>query len=154
MSSDGPEEPWVTGPEAAEVNDRVTLTCSAPSVPPANFTWTFNGSATPVTTATYVIDKVAFKDTGTYACEAHNAVTGGRRQSKHFLSVKGEARQAVGMAPCLMALWLQRRGRWRKASQTEPSPGSSSPSCSPWAEPSASSSTADRKFRELRVGGA
>lgn len=98
MSSDGPEEPRVTGPEAAEVNDRVTLTCSAPSVPPANFTWTFNGSAMPVTTATYVIDKVAFKDTGTYACEAHNAVTGGRRQSKHFLSVKGEARQAVGMA--------------------------------------------------------
>lgn len=96
MSSDGPEEPRVTGPEATEVNDRVTLTCSAPSVPPANFTWTFNGTLTAVTTATYVIDKVAFKDTGTYMCEAHNAVTGGRRQSKHFLSVKGEASGGCG----------------------------------------------------------
>lgn len=80
----------VTGKAAVEVNEKITLTCSAPSVPPANFTWRFNGSATGVTNATFVIDKAAYKNTGTYTCEAHNAVTDRKVQSVHFLSVKGE----------------------------------------------------------------
>ncbi|CAF93841.1 unnamed protein product, partial [Tetraodon nigroviridis] len=86
----GPEEPTVTGEKVVEVNQRVTLTCSAPSVPPANFTWKVNGSATGVNTATFVVDKAAYKNTGTYTCEAHNTVTGGRGQVTHFLAVKEE----------------------------------------------------------------
>lgn len=82
----------MTGKSAVEINDQVTLTCSAPSVPPANFTWRFNGSASGVTTATFAIDKAVYKNTGTYTCEAHNAVTGRRSQATHFLSVKGERR--------------------------------------------------------------
>ncbi|TNM92647.1 hypothetical protein fugu_018049 [Takifugu bimaculatus] len=86
----GPEEPKVSGEKAVEINDKVTLTCSAPSVPPANFTWRVNGTVTDVTTATYVIDKAVYKNTGTYTCEAHNAVTGRTGQVTHSLSVKEE----------------------------------------------------------------
>ncbi|TWW65893.1 Carcinoembryonic antigen-related cell adhesion molecule 1 [Takifugu flavidus] len=86
----GPEEPKVSGEKAVEINDKVTLTCSAPSMPPANFTWRFNGTVTDVTTATYVIDKAVYKNTGTYTCEAHNAVTGRTGQVTHSLSVKEE----------------------------------------------------------------
>lgn len=137
-----------------EVNDRVILTCSALSVPPANFTWRFNGSVTKVTTATFLIEQAVYKDTGTYTCEAYNAVTGRTGQATHFLTVKGEPPPGVAPArrrpplACLTALWLQRRARWRRACQTEPSPGSSLPSWSPSAPPSASSCTADRKSRE------
>lgn len=84
----------MTGEKVVEVNQRVTLTCSAPSVPPANFTWKVNGSATGVNTATFVVDKAAYKNTGTYTCEAHNTVTGGRGQVTHFLAVKGEPQRA------------------------------------------------------------
>lgn len=92
----------MTAEDAVEVNEKVTITCSAPSVPPANFTWRFNGSATAVTTATFVIDKAAYKNTGTYKCEAHNAVTGRKGQSAHFLSVKGEPQAWPHLAAVLL----------------------------------------------------
>lgn len=82
----------MSGEQAVEINDEVTLTCSAPSVPPANFTWRFNRTVTDVTTATYVIDKAVYKNTGTYTCEAHNAVTGKTGRVTHSLSVKGKHR--------------------------------------------------------------
>ncbi|XP_029977105.1 V-set and immunoglobulin domain-containing protein 10-like [Salarias fasciatus] len=86
----GPETPAVSGREAVEVEDPVTLTCSAPSQPPANYTWRFNGSLTAVKTATYTIDQARYSHSGTYLCEASNAVTG-RTSSKAFtLSVKEE----------------------------------------------------------------
>lgn len=101
FSPDGPEEPKVTGDEAVEINDKVTLTCSAPSVPPANFTWRFNGTETGVTAATYVIDSAVYKNTGTYTCEAHNAVTGKTGRAAHSLSVKGKDRPPSGGANML-----------------------------------------------------
>lgn len=80
----------VTGESKVEVSDKVVLTCNAPSVPPANFTWKFNGTKTDVKTATYTIEKAVYKNTGTYVCEAHNAVTGKTVVSNHILAVKGE----------------------------------------------------------------
>lgn len=80
----------MTGEKVVEINDKVTLTCSASSVPSANFTWRFNGTAISITTATYVIDKVVYKNSGMYTCEAHNAITGKMGQSTHSLSVKGK----------------------------------------------------------------
>lgn len=80
----------VTGESKIEVNDEVTLTCAVASVPPANFTWKFNGTKTDVKTATYVIEKAVYKNSGTYTCEAHNAVTGKTAVSTHTLSVKGK----------------------------------------------------------------
>lgn len=108
FSPDGPEEPKVSGEKAVEINDKVMLTCSAPSVPPANFTWRFNGTVTDVTTATYVIDKAVYKNTGTYTCEAHNAVTGERGQVTHSLSVKGKARPQPRPRRRKLAGWCSR----------------------------------------------
>ncbi|XP_027142438.1 carcinoembryonic antigen-related cell adhesion molecule 5 [Larimichthys crocea] len=86
----GPEQAVVTGEGAIEFDDRVTLTCSAASVPPANFTWKFNGTLTNVKTATYSIEKAVYKNSGTYMCQAHNAITGKMTTSTHNLSVKEE----------------------------------------------------------------
>ncbi|XP_061786832.2 cell adhesion molecule CEACAM5-like [Nerophis lumbriciformis] len=86
----GPEAVAVSGKSAVEVKDAVTLTCSAASVPPANFTWKFNGTLTDVKTATYVIGEAVYKNTGAYMCQAHNAVTGKTAMHTHNLSVKEE----------------------------------------------------------------
>lgn len=66
------------------------LTCTAPSLPLANFSWTFNGSlmanvATPVLTIT----KAMYKNSGVYECKASNAVTGKSATARHVLAVKG-----------------------------------------------------------------
>ncbi|XP_018545086.1 carcinoembryonic antigen-related cell adhesion molecule 5 [Lates calcarifer] len=87
----GPEPATVTGESEVELDAKVTLTCSAVSIPPANFTWKFNGTMTAVKTSQYVIDKAVYSNSGTYTCEAHNAVTG--KTSKpvtHTLAVKEE----------------------------------------------------------------
>ena len=86
----GPETAMVAGVEAVEVNDLITLTCSALSYPTANFTWKFNGTVTDVKTDKYIIGKAIYKNAGTYTCEAHNAVTGKTVTHSHKLSVKGE----------------------------------------------------------------
>ncbi|XP_070840635.1 cell adhesion molecule CEACAM20 isoform X1 [Chaetodon trifascialis] len=86
----GPEPVTVSGNNAVEVNDEVTLTCSADSVPPANFTWKFNQTVTDVKTATYTIPKAVYKNSGMYTCEAYNAITGKTTMLTHTLSVKEE----------------------------------------------------------------
>uniref|UniRef100_A0A8P4GGX2 Ig-like domain-containing protein n=2 Tax=Dicentrarchus labrax TaxID=13489 RepID=A0A8P4GGX2_DICLA len=86
----GPEAAMVKGEEKVEVNEEVTLTCSAVSVPPANFTWKFNGTATNVKGPTYVIPGAAYKNSGTYTCEANNVVTGKTTMHTHTLSVNAE----------------------------------------------------------------
>ncbi|KAM8840576.1 cell adhesion molecule CEACAM20 [Spinachia spinachia] len=94
----GPEQAAVQGEKAVEVNDKVALDCSAPSIPPANFTWKFNSTMTNVKTARYVIDMALYKNTGTYTCEAHNVVTGKTAASSHFLSVKEEGALDDGLS--------------------------------------------------------
>lgn len=89
MSTDGPEPVTVKGVAQVEVNVPVKLECSAPSVPPASYSWTFNGTKTPITTGDYVIDHVTYTNTGTYTCEAYNALTGKTTTNSHFLTVKG-----------------------------------------------------------------
>ncbi len=79
----------VKGPSEAELDDRVTLTCSAASVPPASFSWKFNGSLSDTKTAEYVIEKAVYKNSGTYTCEAFNAITGKKSSQTHSLAVKG-----------------------------------------------------------------
>ncbi|XP_071355421.1 cell adhesion molecule CEACAM5-like [Trachinotus anak] len=94
----GPEPPTVSGNGAVEVNDPVTLTCSSMSVPPANYTWKFNGTLTDVKTAQYTIEKAVYKNTGTYTCEAHNAITGKTATHTHNLSVKEEGALDEGLS--------------------------------------------------------
>uniref|UniRef100_UPI0037E92626 carcinoembryonic antigen-related cell adhesion molecule 20 n=1 Tax=Semicossyphus pulcher TaxID=241346 RepID=UPI0037E92626 len=94
----GPEAVEVTGSDKVEVKDPVQLTCSAPSIPPANITWKFNGTMTQVKTAMYVIENAAYKNTGTYTCEAHNPVTGKTMTHTHTLSVKEEGALDNGLS--------------------------------------------------------
>ncbi|KAG7225255.1 hypothetical protein INR49_014650 [Caranx melampygus] len=84
----GPESPTVVGEAFVEFDDHVELTCSAMSIPPATYSWKFNGTATEVKAAKYVIDKALYQSSGTYTCEARNAVTGKTTMHTHTLSVK------------------------------------------------------------------
>nr|XP_061108032.1 carcinoembryonic antigen-related cell adhesion molecule 1-like [Conger conger] len=72
----GPEDVVIQGHREIEVGDTVVLTCSASSVPPATFTWTFNGKETGVLTEEYTIEKALIDYSGTYTCLARNSVTG------------------------------------------------------------------------------
>nr|XP_020496251.1 carcinoembryonic antigen-related cell adhesion molecule 5-like isoform X1 [Labrus bergylta] len=94
----GPEPVTVTGVTAVEVNDPVKLICSAASVPAANFTWKFNGTMTSAKTAQFDIEKAVYKSTGTYTCEATNAVTGKTMKANHILSVKEEGALDDGLS--------------------------------------------------------
>ena len=87
-SSDGPENVTITGGSKAVVDKSVTLDCSAPSLPPANYTWKFNDTVTNVTTNRYTIDKAEYSNTGTYTCEANNAETGKSSSGTILLSVR------------------------------------------------------------------
>ncbi|XP_017291671.1 carcinoembryonic antigen-related cell adhesion molecule 5-like [Kryptolebias marmoratus] len=86
----GPEKAEVRGEAEVEVDSEVVLTCSASSVPPANFTWKLNGTVLKVQTNTLRIEKALYKDSGTYTCEARNSLTGLSTTSTHTLSVKEE----------------------------------------------------------------
>ncbi|XP_037548793.1 carcinoembryonic antigen-related cell adhesion molecule 8 isoform X2 [Nematolebias whitei] len=86
----GPDPVTVNGKGEVEVDTEVVLTCSAPSVPPANFTWKLNGTVLPPKTTNLVIQKASYKDSGLYTCEAFNQVTGKTTVNTHTLSVKEE----------------------------------------------------------------
>uniref|UniRef100_UPI003AAAD9F5 cell adhesion molecule CEACAM20-like isoform X3 n=1 Tax=Centroberyx gerrardi TaxID=166262 RepID=UPI003AAAD9F5 len=86
----GPEPVMLTGEDEVEVKDPVSIKCSAVSLPPANYTWKFNGTMTAVTTPEYAIPNAVYKNTGTYTCVAHNAVTGLTAMKSHNLAVREE----------------------------------------------------------------
>ncbi|KAI1886248.1 hypothetical protein AGOR_G00212040 [Albula goreensis] len=77
----GPEDVLIKGVTEVEVGKMVELICSAKSEPPANFSWTTNGTDTSVTTAKYIIYNATYDDSGNYTCVAENAVTGLSRSS-------------------------------------------------------------------------
>lgn len=85
----GPEAATVTGAKKVEVNHAVTLTCSAQSIPPAIFTWKFNGTVTPQRSDKYTIEQPALTNSGMYTCVAYNPVTGKTTSYNHTLEVKG-----------------------------------------------------------------
>ncbi|XP_031163566.1 carcinoembryonic antigen-related cell adhesion molecule 5 isoform X2 [Sander lucioperca] len=94
----GPEKAEVTGKKAVEVNNKVVLTCSADSIPPANLTWKFNGTDTGVKTAQFTIEMPTAKDTGKYTCEATNAVTGKNAMYTHSLTVQDKGTLPEGLS--------------------------------------------------------
>nr|XP_046171792.1 carcinoembryonic antigen-related cell adhesion molecule 20-like [Oncorhynchus gorbuscha] len=72
----GPQHMSVYGPLAASTGYRVTLSCSADSIPPATFTWMFNVTETGVNNTLYVIERMEVLHIGNYTCTATNNITG------------------------------------------------------------------------------
>ncbi|XP_073728142.1 cell adhesion molecule CEACAM6 isoform X2 [Misgurnus anguillicaudatus] len=93
----GPEDVFIDGPNEAALGSPVLLSCSATSVPPASFTWSFNGSDTGVTTNTFTIDKSDITHSGDYICTAHNDVTEINVSQRHLLVVKDDGDGGGGL---------------------------------------------------------
>ncbi|KAJ8354758.1 hypothetical protein SKAU_G00223250 [Synaphobranchus kaupii] len=72
----GPEDVVIQGQREMEAGQTMVLTCSASSVPPATFIWTFNGTETSVKAEEYPVANATLGDSGNYICVAANSVTG------------------------------------------------------------------------------
>ncbi|ROL48191.1 Carcinoembryonic antigen-related cell adhesion molecule 20 [Anabarilius grahami] len=84
----GPDDVSIKGQDVVDLGDRVSLSCSANSLPSALFRWMFNGTDTGVTTDTYTIDKTDFTHSGDYDCTAWNNVTNRSATQRQSLLVK------------------------------------------------------------------
>ncbi len=82
---DGPDEPTILQiPNGAELEESVTLGCSADSLPMATFFWTFKH--TTIYGSVHYIDEMEEMHLGIYTCTARNAVTGQEASAFHTLS--------------------------------------------------------------------
>ncbi|KAF0045563.1 hypothetical protein F2P81_002092 [Scophthalmus maximus] len=80
----GPDKPTlVQRPVGAELEESVTLSCSAESLPKATFFWTFRHRRFPG--PSYYIDEMDEEHLGKYTCTARNAITGLEASEVHML---------------------------------------------------------------------
>lgn len=81
----GPDPPEITQkPIGAELEDRVTLTCSAVSLPAASFFWTFKDLT--MKGNVYKIREMEEHHLGKYTCTATNPASGRTASAEHRLS--------------------------------------------------------------------
>ncbi|XP_033957607.2 cell adhesion molecule CEACAM1-like isoform X2 [Pseudochaenichthys georgianus] len=85
----GPETVQITGPSQIHVGGTFKLTCSAASVPTANYTWTLNGTVKH-NSAVFYKNNSELSDSGNYFCEAINDITGRKSSAVHELTVTHE----------------------------------------------------------------
>ncbi|XP_062255899.1 carcinoembryonic antigen-related cell adhesion molecule 5-like [Platichthys flesus] len=83
----GPDNVHIVGPTSTHTGVITMLYCSSVSVPPAKFTWMFQGKPSAVREAVYVIQSGGDSDSGTYTCTAENTVTGRSQTVHHALTV-------------------------------------------------------------------
>ncbi|KAJ4931104.1 hypothetical protein JOQ06_025403 [Pogonophryne albipinna] len=85
----GPETVQITGPNQIHVGGTFKLTCSAASVPTANYTWTLNGTEIH-NSAVFYKNNAELSDSENYYCEAMNDITGRNSSAVHELTVTHE----------------------------------------------------------------
>ncbi|TRY95584.1 hypothetical protein DNTS_018366 [Danionella cerebrum] len=90
-------------PEVVDLGVKITLSCSAMSLPPASFSWTFNGTDTGVTTNKYTIEETDITNTGEYTCTAFNSITNRRDSQNHTLKVQQGGAGGGGLSPGAIA---------------------------------------------------
>lgn len=100
MCPDGPETAAITGPHVAQTGEVVTLSCSASSNPPSNYTWFFNGSAV-ANMSDFITPPLTVNMSGMYTCLAYSNITGKDSVAYTRLAVHGEGSH-------LENLWIQR----------------------------------------------
>ncbi|XP_045064271.1 carcinoembryonic antigen-related cell adhesion molecule 1-like [Coregonus clupeaformis] len=86
----GPDGMEIKGPTEIEVGQKLTLTCSADSNPPASYTWMLNGTEIPGHSPEFTKEKSEYSDSGDYTCTATHYVTRNKTSVVHKLSVKGK----------------------------------------------------------------
>ncbi|XP_074510968.1 cell adhesion molecule CEACAM8-like [Sebastes fasciatus] len=81
----GPDNVQIRGPNELPLDETLTLTCSAESVP-ASYTWTLNGKKIHYS-AVYTKNNTDPSDSGNYICEVMNNKTGRTSSAVHELTV-------------------------------------------------------------------
>ncbi|XP_049440133.1 carcinoembryonic antigen-related cell adhesion molecule 5-like [Epinephelus fuscoguttatus] len=98
----GPENVQITGPSEIQLNENLTLTCSAESRPLATYTWILNGTKIH-NSAVFTKDNIQHSDSGIYTCEAMNDITGRKLSADHGLSVTVSDGPPGGLSPGAIA---------------------------------------------------
>ncbi|XP_059195087.1 hemicentin-1-like [Centropristis striata] len=91
----GPDNVQIAGLHEIKFKGPLELECSADSVPRATYIWKLNGTEIDTSYA-FTKDNAEFNDSGSYVCEATNAITGRTSSSAvHELSVTEEPQVVV-----------------------------------------------------------
>ncbi|XP_045064326.1 carcinoembryonic antigen-related cell adhesion molecule 20-like isoform X4 [Coregonus clupeaformis] len=94
---DGPDGMEIKGPTEIELGQKLTLTCSADSNPPARYTWMLNETEIPGHSHEFTKENSEYSDRGNYTCTATNYVTVTKTSVVLKLSVKVEDSLSPGL---------------------------------------------------------
>ncbi|KAJ4931229.1 hypothetical protein JOQ06_025527 [Pogonophryne albipinna] len=95
----GPETVQITGPSQIHVGGTFNLTCSAASIPTANYTWTLKWTEIH-TSAVFYKNNAELSDSGNYYCEVWNDITGRNSSAVHELTVTHEPEPGPVQSGC------------------------------------------------------